>query len=178
VVPLLARVYPNGSADVNQFQAAGGPGFVMRELLDAGLMHADVLTARRRPARYTQAPPGHGRQRLAGAICGQVGRRVHRAARVQALQPTGGLKLLEGNLGRSGDQGLGRARGPPCRSRRRPASSIRRRPLLAAFKAGELERDVVAVVRFQGPRPTACPSCTSSRRRWRCCRARASRWRW
>src|SRR5207253_3390580 len=65
VVPLLARVYPNGQADVNQFQAAGGPGFVIRELLDAGLMHEDVLTVRdgglreftRLPTR-TQGPDG------------------------------------------------------------------------------------------------------------------------
>jgi phosphogluconate dehydratase len=57
VVPLLARVYPNGSADVNQFQAAGGPGFVIRELLDAGLMHADVLTVRAGGMReYTRIP--------------------------------------------------------------------------------------------------------------------------
>ncbi len=57
VVPLLARVYPNGRADVNQFQAAGGPGFVIRELLDAGLMHEDVLTVRAGGIReYTREP--------------------------------------------------------------------------------------------------------------------------
>lgn len=57
VVPLLARVYPNGSADVNQFQQAGGPGFVLRELLDAGLMHADVMTVDAGGlAAYTRVP--------------------------------------------------------------------------------------------------------------------------
>jgi phosphogluconate dehydratase len=57
VVPLLARVYPNGSADVNQFQAAGGPGYVIGQLLQAGLMHGDVLTVRAGPAR--RSPHSH-----------------------------------------------------------------------------------------------------------------------
>jgi phosphogluconate dehydratase len=60
VVPLLARVYPNGSADVNQFQAAGGPGYVIRELLDAGLLHADVLTVRTGGLREYTAIPSTG----------------------------------------------------------------------------------------------------------------------
>jgi phosphogluconate dehydratase len=59
VVPLLTRVYPNGSADVNQFQAAGGPGYVIRELLDAGFMHADVMTVRAGGIReFTRTPGG------------------------------------------------------------------------------------------------------------------------
>ena len=63
VIPLLSRVYPNGSADVNQFQAAGGPGFVLRELLKAGLAHADVATvAERGMAAYGEIPAMRGRQ--------------------------------------------------------------------------------------------------------------------
>ncbi len=71
VVPLLSRVYPNGTADVNQFQAAGGPGFVIRELLDAGLMHEDVLTVRGGGIReYTREPaPAGCRDRLARHRC-------------------------------------------------------------------------------------------------------------
>jgi phosphogluconate dehydratase len=100
-VPLLARVYPNGSADVNQFQAAGGPGFVMRELLDAGLLHADVNTP------WARGMPPHPGARLAD---GQLAWRRPRpaAATSTVLRPAGdpvlahgGLRLLQGNLGRA-----------------------------------------------------------------------------
>ena len=86
VVPLLTHVYPNGSADVNQFQAAGGTGFVIRELLDAGFMHDDVLTVRAGGIReYTREPEMKDGQ-LVWHDDGAVERRGHRAAGRRALQ--------------------------------------------------------------------------------------------
>jgi phosphogluconate dehydratase len=184
-VPLLARVYPNGSADVNQFQAAGGPGFVIRELLDAGLMHEDVLTVREGGLReYTRVPSSRG----ASAVQGEHGAlqwqdpgpskdpSVVRPAS-GPFSPTGGLKLLTGNLGRSV---IKVSAVPQDRHVIEAPARVfdSQEALLAAFSAGEVQQDMVAVVRFQGPRPTACPSCTSSPPRWPCCRTRASRWRW
>jgi phosphogluconate dehydratase len=156
-VPLLARVYPNGSADVNQFQAAGGPGFVLRELLDSGCMHADVGTVDARGmAAYTQVPQLEG-QRLAWqhlpAQSGDAG--IVRTA-AEPFSATGGLKLLTGNLGRSvikvsavpEDRHVIEA----------PARVFEdQEGLMKAFKAGELERDFIAVVRFQGPRANGMP---------------------
>lgn len=157
-VPLLARVYPNGSADVNQFQAAGGPGLVIHELLGAGLMHSAVRTVR--PGgigEYTHAPlldattatlqwtPVHTSQDES----------VVRAA-ANPFSATGGLKLLQGNLGRSvikvsavpDDRHIVEA----------PARVFDSQDALQqAFKAGELERDVVCVVRWQGPQANGMP---------------------
>src|SRR3954464_12481753 len=100
VVPLLARVYPNGQADVNQFQAAGGPGYVIRELLDAGLMHEDVLTVREGGLReFTREPESAGELRWR-----EIGPSRDTTVVRPATDPfsaTGGLKLLTGNLGRS-----------------------------------------------------------------------------
>ncbi|MEJ8836707.1 phosphogluconate dehydratase [Ramlibacter sp. AN1133] len=157
VVPLLARVYPNGSADVNQFQAAGGPGFVIRELLDAGLMHEDVLTVREGGIReYTREPVADAERGVAWKDIGpsrDAG--VVRPAQ-QPFSPTGGLKLLTGNLGRSvikvsavpDDRHVIEA----------PARVFDSQDALqAAFKAGELDRDVVCVVRWQGPRANGMP---------------------
>ena len=89
VVPLLARVYPNGAADVNQFQAAGGPGFVIRELLDAGLMHEDVLTVREGGLREYTRDARAGRRRAA-ALAADIGASrddSRRAPGRRALQP-------------------------------------------------------------------------------------------
>ena len=105
VVPLLSRVYPNGSADVNQFQAAGGPGFVIRELLDAGLMHEDVLTVRMKPGdggirEFTRIPALQGGQLVWQDPGASKDESVVRPAS-SPFSATGGLKLLQGNLGRS-----------------------------------------------------------------------------
>ncbi len=157
VVPLLARVYPNGSADVNQFQAAGGPGFVIRELLGAGLMHGEVLTI--------QGPglEAYGRVPHASAEgltwqdlpAGSGDTSVVRTA-AEPFSVTGGLKLLSGNLGRAvikvsavpEDRHVVEA---PCRIFHDQDA------MQAAFKAGELDRDVVVVVRFQGPQANGMP---------------------
>ncbi|MDR7332544.1 phosphogluconate dehydratase [Roseateles asaccharophilus] len=159
VVPLLARVYPNGSADVNQFQAAGGPGFVIRELLDAGLMHEDVISVGGEGLRpYTFVPRAVGQggevvREVLPAASGDDG--VVRTAGAP-FSATGGLKLLAGNLGRAvikssavpEDRHTIEA---PCRI------FTTQEAMLAAFKNGELEKDVVVVVRFQGPHANGMP---------------------
>jgi len=162
-VPLISRVYPNGLADVNQFQAAGGPGFVIRELLDAGLMHEDVLTVREGGIReYTRIPEIHpppGEGRGGGIAWEDIGPSRDLDVVRPANEPfsrTGGLKLLTGNLGRSviktsavpADRLLVEA----------PARVFNAQDeLLRAFAAGELERDVVCVVRWQGPQANGMP---------------------
>ena len=157
VAPLLARVYPNGSADVNLFQAAGGPGFVIAELLDAGLLHADVLTVRAAGLReYTGAPESNGTGGLQWASIGPS--RDDRVLRpVSApFSATGGLKLLCGNLGRSvikvsavpQERHLTEA---PCRV------FDSQEELHRAFEANELNRDLVCVVRWQGPQANGMP---------------------
>ena len=157
VVPLLTRVYPNGSADVNQFQAAGGPGLVIRELLDAGFMHADVLTARSGGIReYTAIP---GAQADGTLLWTDPGASKDEAVVRPAANPfsaSGGLKLLQGNLGRSvikisavpDDRHVIEA---PCRV------FDSQEELHHAFQANELNRDVVCVVRWQGPQANGMP---------------------
>jgi phosphogluconate dehydratase len=156
VVPLLTRVYPNGSADVNQFQAAGGPGYVIRELLDAGLMHADVLTVRpgglREFTRIPSAPNGQLVWQDAGLSQDDT---VVRPA-TSPFSATGGLKLLQGNLGRS----VIKISAVPEAFHviEAPARVFNSQDeLQQAFKAGELDRDVVCVVRWQGPQANGMP---------------------
>jgi phosphogluconate dehydratase len=158
LTPLVARVYPNGSADVNQFQAAGGPGYVIRELLDAGCLHGDVLTVAGAglPA-YTRVPERDGRGALAWATLpaesGDAGALRPASAPFSA---EGGLKLLEGNCGRAvikvssvpDDRWVVEA----------PAAVFEsQEAMLAAFAAHRLDRDVVVVVRFQGPAANGMP---------------------
>ncbi|MBI5276658.1 MAG: phosphogluconate dehydratase [Burkholderiales bacterium] len=155
VVPLLARVYPNGVADVNHFQAAGGPGYVIRELLDAGLMHEDVATVREGGIReFTRVPSMGGG--LAWRDVGPSGDDSVLRPASAPFSPTGGLKLLTGNLGRS----VIKVSAVPEERHvvEAPARIFDSQDqLLAAFKAGELERDVVCVVRWQGPRANGMP---------------------
>ncbi len=155
--PLVARVYPNGSADVNQFQAAGGPGFVIRELIEAGCMHADVATVSPGGlADYTRVPEraasGLAWRDLAPASGDDS---VLRAASAP-FSAEGGLKLLTGNCGRAVikvssvpvDRWIVEA----------PAQVFdSQEAMLEAFAAGLLDRDVVVVVRFQGPRSNGMP---------------------
>ena len=156
-VPLLARVYPNGSADVNQFQAAGGPGFVIRELLDAGLMHADVLTVRAGGLReYTREPASDGAGALHWLSVGASRDDSVLRSTTAPFSTTGGLKLLRGNLGRSVikvaavplERHLIEA---PCRV------FDSQEALHRAFEANELNRDLVCVVRWQGPQANGMP---------------------
>ncbi len=157
VTPLLARVYPNGAADVNQFQAAGGPGFIIRELLRAGVMHSDVATvAEGGIDAYARIP-----QRQGGGLAWQdlppksIDESVLRTADAP-FSASGGLKLLTGNLGRS----VIKVSAVPEDRHVVEAPALvfeTQEQLLAAFKAGELERDLVAVVRFQGPHADGMP---------------------
>ncbi|MFM9914766.1 MAG: phosphogluconate dehydratase [Rhizobacter sp.] len=159
--PLLARVYPNGSADVNQFQAAGGPGYVIRELIEAGLMHADVATVSDGGLRdYTRLP----QRDAAGALTWRdLPPAQSENADDDIVRPAsdpfsdhGGLALLTGNLGRA----VIKTSAVPADRHAIEAPAIvfdTQEALQAAFKAGELERDFVAVVRFQGPRANGMP---------------------
>ena len=164
VVPLLTRVYPNGSADVNQFQAAGGPGYVIRELLDAGLMHADVLTVRAGGLReFTRIPSAQNGQLVWSDAGASQDETVVRPA-LSPFSATGGLKLLQGNLGRS----VIKISAVPeaLHVIEAPARVFGSQDELhAAFKAGELDRlcmshpsgGVVCVVRWQGPQANGMP---------------------
>ncbi|HEV7915738.1 MAG TPA: phosphogluconate dehydratase [Albitalea sp.] len=157
VTPLLSRVYPNGSADVNQFQAAGGPGFVIRELLDSGVMHGDVgAVANDGIAAYTRLPQRDGERVAWTALPPQSGDASVVRTAADPFSPTGGLKLLTGNLGRA----VIKVSAVPADRHVVEAPAIvfdTQEALLAAFKTGELERDLIAVVRFQGPRADGMP---------------------
>jgi phosphogluconate dehydratase len=156
VVPLLSRVYPNGTADVNQFQDAGGPGYVIRELLDAGLMHEDVLTVREGGLREYTRIPGRQGERLAWSDIGPSKDETIVRPAGHPFSKTGGLKLLTGNLGRCV---IKVSAVPEDRHVIEAPARIfdSQEALQAAFKAGELERDVVCVVRWQGPRANGMP---------------------
>ncbi|MGO4392375.1 phosphogluconate dehydratase [Variovorax sp. M-6] len=159
VVPLLARVYPNGKADVNQFQAAGGMGYVIGELLDAGLLHGDTLTVAGAGglARYRQQPYLDDSGRLAWRDAPQVSADPGVLATASApFSADGGLKLLTGNLGRAVIKTS--AIQPEHRVVQAPARVFdTQEAVMAAFDRGELQRDFVAVVRFQGPRANGMP---------------------
>lgn len=157
VTPLLCKMYPNGQADVNHFREAGGMGLVIRELLDAGLLHEEVQTVMGLGLRrYTERP----------AL--QEGALVFRAAPENSLDPAvvssveepfsheGGLALLEGNLGRSVIK-ISALKPEQMRIEAEARVFDSQEALQSAFRAGELERDFIAVVRFQGPGANGMP---------------------
>ena len=157
-VPLLARIYPNGLADVNQFEAAGGMPFVIGQLLDAGLVHADVLTVAGEGGleRYRQRPRLDGEAVVWEDGTAASGDTTILRPSAEPFSDEGGLKLLQGNLGR-GVIKISAVK-PQHRLVEAPAVIFASQDeLLAAFKAGELERDHVAVVRFQGPQANGMP---------------------
>ncbi len=156
-VPLIASVYPNGAGDVNYFHAAGGMPYVIKELVGAGLAHGDILTVygdglgegAQEPfmdgdtLRWKPAPEKSGDDAMLRPVSAP-------------FQPEGGLRLLGGNLGRGTIKvsAVDKSRWTieaPCRV------FSDQNEVLAAFKAGELERDVVVVVRFQGPAANGMP---------------------
>ena len=156
-VPLLARVYPNGKADVNQFHAAGGIALVMRELLDAGLLHEDVHTVVGTGLRaYTQEPYLHQgalrwRDTCAHSLDDSIVRPVS-----HAFSPNGGLKLLQGNLGRA----VMKVSAVPEANHIIEAPAVvfsEQAQAIAAFERGELNRDCVVVLAYQGPRANGMP---------------------
>ncbi|ANO50135.1 phosphogluconate dehydratase [Woeseia oceani] len=157
VVPLLARVYPNGMADVNQFHAAGGLGFVIRELLDAGLLHDEVRTIL-----------GTGLRRLCQEPCTDNGELAWRDGETASLDPDilrsvaepfdseGGLRVVQGDIGRAIVKVS--AVDPAYQNIRAPARVFpSQEAFTAAFNDGELECDFVAVLPAQGPRATGMP---------------------
>ena len=157
VVPLLTRVYPNGSADVNQFQAAGGPGFVLRELLHSGCLHPDVTTVSERGiSAYGEVPALEGERLRWSALPAASGDTDVVRTAAEPFSATGGLKLLRGNLGRA----VIKTSAVPDERHvvEAPARVFTsQEALLAAFNAGELQRDLVVVVRFQGPHANGMP---------------------
>ena len=156
-VPLLARVYPNGKADVNHFHSAGGMGFLIRELLDHGLLHDDVVTAAgpglRRQAEEPWLNEGRLEWRPAPAASGDESVLVP----VQrAFNADGGLRLLTGNLGRA----VIKTSAVKPQHRVVEAQALvfhSQEEVKAAFEAGKLRRHFVAVLRFQGPRANGMP---------------------
>jgi phosphogluconate dehydratase len=157
VTPLLARVYPNGSADVNQFHAAGGMAFITRELLSVGLLHADTLTVLGRGlAAYTQEPwlDGEVLRWRPGAATSHDETILRPVS--SPFEMEGGIRLLKGSIGR----GIIKISSVPPDRRRidAPAAVFETQAdFLAAFKAGKLDRDVCVVMRFQGPRANGMP---------------------
>jgi phosphogluconate dehydratase len=156
VVPLIARVYPSGSADVNQFHAAGGMAFTISTLLDAGLLHRDVMTVGGHDLEDYASEPrleGDGLQweRAAGSRDETILRPVG-----NPFAPDGGMRLVEGNLGRATFKTS--AVDPSRWTIEAPARVFSsQEEVLAAFKSGDLDRDVAVVVRFQGPRANGMP---------------------
>ena len=157
VVPLLARIYPNGSADINHFHAAGGAGFTIRELLNAGLLHGDVRTVAGDGLMHYCHEPTLQDDRLGWRAAPQhsLDENVLRPA-THPFSTDGGLKVLRGNLGRAVIKVS--AVKPSHRVIEAPAIVFNDQDdVLASFKRGELHRDFVAVVLFQGPRANGMP---------------------
>jgi phosphogluconate dehydratase len=156
-VPLIARIYPNGSGDVNDFHAAGGMAFTIATLLDAGLLHRDILTVGGESfEEYAREP------KLKDDVL--IWEQAPRASRDETMlrsasnpfNPDGGMRLVKGNLGRATFKTS--AVDPSRWTIEAPARIFSDQDaVLAAFKAGELNRDVVVVVRFQGPRANGMP---------------------
>jgi phosphogluconate dehydratase len=156
-VPLIARIYPNGSGDVNHFQAAGGIGFVIRTLLDEGLLHDDIMTVAGDTLSDHAKEPGLEGDTLVWRDPPRetLDPTMLRAAN-DPFQPDGGMRLVQGNLGRATFK-----TSAVDRSRWVVEAPVRvfsdQNEVLTAFKDGELDRDVVVVVRFQGPRANGMP---------------------
>ena len=157
VIPLLTRIYPNGDADVNHFHAAGGTGFVIRELLDAGLLHDDVTTILGRGLRSHCSEPFLQDDVVVWrpVPLESADRHVVRSAS-EPFSADGGLRLLTGNLGRAVIKVS--AVKPEYRRVEAPAIVFdSQEAFMQAYKADELNRDFIAVVRFQGPRANGMP---------------------
>jgi phosphogluconate dehydratase len=157
VVPMLAKIYPNGPADINHFHAAGGTPFVVRELLDAGLLHEDVSTVAGRGTSGQCAEPFLENDQLiwkpAARESGDLD--ILRPAN-KPFSPEGGLRLMSGNLGRAIVKIS--AVKPEHRFVEAPAIVFEsQEAFMQAYDAKQLERDFIAVVRFQGPHANGMP---------------------
>ncbi len=156
-VPLIARVYPNGSGDVNHYEAAGGIGYTIRTLLEAGLLHDDIMTVAgaslsdhsRRPVLEDDKLVWHD------APAESLDSSILRSA-AEPFARDGGMRLVTGNLGRGTFKTS--AVDVSRHTIEAPARVFTSQDdVVAAFKAGELDRDVIVVVRFQGPRANGMP---------------------
>jgi phosphogluconate dehydratase len=155
-VPLITRVYPNGAGDVNDFHYAGGIGFVTRELLGAGLIHGDVVTAGADSLQAWTANPELAGDELVWTEVAESRNDTMLRPVQQPFLPDGGMRLVQGNLGRAT---LKTSAVDPARwTVEAPARVFSdQNEVLRAFSAGELNGDVVVVVRFQGPRANGMP---------------------
>lgn len=155
--PLLARVYPNGKADVNQFQNAGGPSFVIRELVEGGYMHDDVQSIVIGGLRdYCKKPSTDGKALSWTELPKDSPDETILRPSSKPFSASGGLLLLQGNLGRS----VIKSSAVPEDRHIIEAPAVvfdAQEELLAAFERGELEKDFVAVVRYQGPKANGMP---------------------
>ena len=158
VVPLLAKIYPNGSADINHFQAAGGMGVLIAELLRNGLLHGDVITIgdERGMAQYNQEPT-----LIDGHLSWQAGpeQALDKTVISSVAEPFaagGGLHVMHGNLGR----GVSKISAVAEQHQVVTAPAVvfdDQDEVVAAFKRGELEKDCIVVLRFQGPKANGMP---------------------
>ncbi len=157
VTPLLARVYPNGLADVNAFHAAGGLGFLIASLLELGLLHENVSTiAGKGLGRYTKEPKlKNGTLGWEPGTAQSLNNAILRPAS-DPFQPTGSLVRLAGNLGAAVMKVSAVAR-KHCVIEAEAMVFDNQEAVKAAFKAGQLNRDVIVVVRFQGPKANGMP---------------------
>jgi phosphogluconate dehydratase len=157
VVPLLTRIYPNGTADVNHFRAAGGTGFLIGTLLGAGLLHKEARTIAGHTLEFYAKEPYLDGGKLAFRAAPSESRdeTVLRPAS-NPFSPDGGLKVLDGNLGRAVIKVSAVA--PQHRKVRARARIFHNQEEVeAAFRIGELDSDMIAVVRFQGPKAIGMP---------------------
>ncbi len=158
IIPLLSKVYPNGSADVNHFQAAGGMGVLIQELLSHGMLHEDIITVgnERGLRQYSQEP-----KLVDGKLVWQEGPKKSLDLEVvgsveKPFASSGGVHLIKGNLGRGVSKVS--AVDPEHRLVEAPARVFdSQEDALRAFKNGELEKDVIVVLRFQGPKSNGMP---------------------
>ncbi|MFB9246175.1 phosphogluconate dehydratase [Massilia antarctica] len=157
IVPMLTRIYPNGDADVNHFQAAGGPGFVIRELLDAGLLHDDVTTILGKGLRaHCFEPFLDGEKAIWKELPALTGDDSVLRPASAPFARDGGMILVAGNLGRAVMKIS--AVKEEHRIVEAPALTFNsQEDFMHAYTAGKLDRDFVAVLRFQGPRANGMP---------------------
>ena len=158
VVPLLTRIYPNGQADINHFQAAGGMGVLIAELLQNGLLHEDILTVadQRGMKNYAQEPKLIN-GRLTWESCPEASLDTEVLSTVEKpFAPGGGLHVMHGNLGR----GVSKISAVAAEHQIVEAPAVvfdDQNDMVEAFKRGELEKDFIAVIRFQGPKSNGMP---------------------
>jgi phosphogluconate dehydratase len=158
IIPLLTRIYPNGQADVNHFQAAGGMGVLIAELLKNGLLHEDLLTvADERGMKNYMQEPRLIDGKLTWEPCPEAPLDTEVLSTVaKPFATSGGLHVMHGNLGR----GVSKISAVAEEHQIVKAPAVvfdDQDDMMAAFKRGELEKDFIAVIRFQGPKSNGMP---------------------